>query len=200
MEQRFLREQHSAHHVEQQFLSQKFRLHQFRKRLLRLALLAVQFLRLAICSASTAVLSLRRYSSNGKTRLGVSVAVFGSFIYAAALFGGYTASVILVGYVLLMESNDWLKKTAVKALATLACFSFILLLIGLIPDAFDAVSSLLRTFGLTVSFSFVTNLFGVLTRVVSLLKDLVFAGLIFKSLNQGTIKIPFVDGIVEKYM
>lgn len=135
-----------------------------------------------------------------KTRLGVSVAVFGSFIYAAALFGGYTASVILVGYVLLMESNDWLKKTAVKALATLACFSFILLLIGLIPDAFDAVSSLLRTFGLTVSFSFVTNLFGVLTRVVSLLKDLVFAGLIFKSLNQGTIKIPFVDGIVEKYM
>ncbi len=135
-----------------------------------------------------------------KTRLGVSVAVFGAFIYAAAIFGGYTASTILVGYVLLMESNEWLKKTAVKALATLAFFSFLSLLVGLIPDAFGVISSLLRTFGLTVSFSFVTDIFGVLSRVVSLLEDLVFAGLIFKSLNQGTIKIPVVDGIVEKYM
>lgn len=135
-----------------------------------------------------------------KTRLGVSVAVFGSFIFAAALFGGYTASILLVGYVLLMESNEWLKKTAVKALATLAFFSFLSLLVGLIPDAFSVVSALLNTFSLNVRFEFVNDLFNVLTRAVSLLKDLVFAGLIYKSLNQGTIKIPVVDGIVEKYM
>ena len=79
-------------------------------------------------------------------------------------------------------------------------FSFLSLLVGLIPDAFGVISSLLRTFGLTVSFSFITDIFNVLSRVVSLLEDLVFAGLIFKSLNQGTIKIPVVDGIVEKYM
>ena len=135
-----------------------------------------------------------------KTRLGVSVSVFGAFIFTAALFGGYTAAVLLAGYVLLMESNDWLKKTAVKALATLAFFSFLTLIVGLIPDALNAVSALLSTFGINFRFTFITDLFSVVTRVISLLKDLVFAGLIYKSLNQGTIKIPVVDGLVEKYM
>lgn len=67
-----------------------------------------------------------------KTKLGVSVGIFGAFLYVAALFGGYIAITLLAGYVLLMESNEWLKKTAVKAVATLACFSFLSLLIGLI--------------------------------------------------------------------
>lgn len=74
-----------------------------------------------------------------KTKLGVSVGIFGAFLYVAALFGGYIAITLLAGYVLLMESNEWLKKTAVKAVATLACFSFLSLLIGLIPDAVEVV-------------------------------------------------------------
>lgn len=47
-----------------------------------------------------------------KTKLGVSVGIFGAFLYVAALFGGYIAITLLAGYVLLMESNEWLKKTA----------------------------------------------------------------------------------------
>ena len=55
-----------------------------------------------------------------KTKLGISVGLFGAIIFAVALFGGYIPSILLVGYVLLMETNEWLRKSAVKALATLA--------------------------------------------------------------------------------
>ena len=81
-----------------------------------------------------------------KTKLGVSVGIFGAFLYVAALFGGYIAITLLAGYVLLMESNEWLKKTAVKAVATLACFSFLSLVIGLIPDAVEVVTGVFNVF------------------------------------------------------
>ena len=81
-----------------------------------------------------------------KTKLGVSVGIFGAFLYVAALFGGYIAITLLAGYVLLMESNEWLKKTAVKAVATLACFSFLSLLVGLIPDAVDVITGVFNVF------------------------------------------------------
>lgn len=135
-----------------------------------------------------------------KTKLGISVGIFGAFIYVAAMFGGYVASIILVGYVLLMESNEWLKKTSVKALATLACFSFALLLIGVIPDVLNWIASLINLFGANLHFSFIVEAFNVITKLVGLLKDVVFIVLIYKALNQGTIKLPVVDNLIKKYM
>ena len=97
-----------------------------------------------------------------KTKLGVSVGIFGAFLYVAALFGGYIAITLLAGYVLLMESNEWLKKTAVKAVATLACFSFLSLLVGLIPDAVDVITEVFNVFfnffGNSIHFSIIDNL------------------------------------------
>lgn len=51
-----------------------------------------------------------------KTKLGVSIGLLGAGIFAAALFGGYVATIVLAGYVLLMETNEWLRRAAVKAL------------------------------------------------------------------------------------
>lgn len=135
-----------------------------------------------------------------KTKLGISVGVFGAFIYVAALFGGYVASILLVGYVMLMESNEWLKKTSVKALATLACFSFASLLIGVIPDALDWIASVINVFGANLYFSFINGIFNVILQFISLLKDVVFIVLIYKALNQGTLKLPVVDNLINKYM
>ena len=130
-----------------------------------------------------------------KTKLGVSVAAFGAFIFMAAGVGGFVPAVLLAGYVLLMESNDWLRKTAVKALATLAFFNFIIVLVGLVPDALGAIYTITN-----VRIGFLSDLFNGVVRILGILKDLAFLGLAFKALNQGTVKIPVVDGIVEKYM
>ena len=59
-----------------------------------------------------------------KTKLGISVGLLGAAIYFTSLFSGYLVPVILTGYVLLFEENDWLRKNAVKAVA-LSVVSFI---------------------------------------------------------------------------
>lgn len=135
-----------------------------------------------------------------KTKLGISVGLFGALVFAAALFGGYMSSIIILGYVLLFEANEWLKKSAVKAVATLVVFSFVTAVIGLVPDAINWVANVINTFGGNVRFEFINDVFSDIKGVISILKDLVFLGLIYKALNQGTIKLPVVDDLINKYM
>ena len=135
-----------------------------------------------------------------KTKLGISVGLFGALVFAAALFGGYMSSIIILGYVLLFEANEWLKKSAVKAVATLVAFSFVTAVIGLVPDAINWVANVINTFGGNVHFEFINDVFSDIKGVISILKDLVFLGLIYKALNQGTIKLPVVDDLINKYM
>ena len=52
-----------------------------------------------------------------KTKLGISVGLLGAAIYFTGLFSGYLVAVLLAGYVLMFEENEWLRKNAVKAVA-----------------------------------------------------------------------------------
>ena len=45
-----------------------------------------------------------------KTKLGITIAMFAAAIYVVALVGGYVPAILLGGYVLLREENEWLKK------------------------------------------------------------------------------------------
>ena len=135
-----------------------------------------------------------------KTKLGVSVGLFGAFIFAAAYFGGYMSAILVLGYVLLMESDEWLKKTAVKAVATLAVFSFLIAVVGLIPEGINWLTSVINTFGANVRFEFLNDVFGVVKGFINIVKDVVFLALIVKALSKETIKLPVVDDLIDKYM
>lgn len=135
-----------------------------------------------------------------KTKLGISVGLLGAAIYVAGLAGGYIPALLLVGYVLWFEENEWLKKAAVKAIAVMMCVSFFTQLIGLIPDAFSWLSSLLGVVGLHIGYSWISTVVSVFTKGLDFLRTVVMLILAAKALKQGTIKIPFVDSIIEKYM
>ena len=135
-----------------------------------------------------------------KTKLGVSVGLFGAFTFAAAFFGGYMSAILVLGYVLLMESDEWLKKTAVKAVVTLAVFSFLIAVVGLIPEGINWLTSVINTFGANVRFEFLNDVFSVIKGFINIVKDVVFLGLIVKALSKETIKLPVVDDFIEKYM
>ena len=135
-----------------------------------------------------------------KTKLGVSVGLVGAFVCALAGFGGYVAAAIAVGYVLLFEQNEWLKKTAVKAAATLVVYGFLIVAIGLIPDIITWVLSIFDVLGAEIHLDFITGIFRVITRCIEIFRDLLFVGLTYKAINQGTINVPIVDGLVNKYM
>ena len=81
------------------------------------------------------------------TRLGISVELLGAAIYFMGLFSGYMVAVLLTGYVLLFEENEWLKKGAVKAVALMTFFSLLTAVINLIPNMISFINSIVSAFG-----------------------------------------------------
>lgn len=135
-----------------------------------------------------------------KTRLGISVGMLGAAIYLTGLFSGYLVAVLLTGYVLLFEENGWLKRSAVKAVSLMVFFSFVTVLINLIPNAMSCISYIASMFGGNFHASFISNLVSAVTSIIDIIEKILFIGLGVKALNQGTIAVPVVDKLVSKYM
>ena len=135
-----------------------------------------------------------------KTKLGISVGLLGALLYFAALFGGYIPVILLAGYVLLAEENEWLKKTAVKAVVVLVSFSFLLALLNLIPDCLSWVNSLVSVFKGSFNYSIVSSIMNVLTKAINIIRTCLFLILGAKAFNQGTVAVPVADKIVNKHL
>lgn len=135
-----------------------------------------------------------------KTKLGISVGLMGAIAYFAGLFSGYLVAVLIFGYIMLVEDNPWLRKTAVKSIVLLVAFSALSAVIGLIPDFISFVNTIFNVFGSYFSLSVVTNILAVITSALSILKTVVFLVLGLKALNQGTLTIPVVDSMTNKNM
>jgi uncharacterized membrane protein len=141
-----------------------------------------------------------------KTKLGVSAAVLGAAIYFTGLFSGYMVMILLAGYVLLLEDNVWLRKTAVKAVVLLIAFSAVSTVLGLIPSLISLINSYLNIYGgffisvVSSITSVVSNIISFLQNAISLIKTVLFLILGWKAMNQGTIKVPAIDKLVEKVM
>lgn len=135
-----------------------------------------------------------------KTKLGISVGLLGAGLYFMGLFSGYMVTVLLAGYVLLFEENEWLKKAAVKAISVMVLFSFVSAIINLIPNAMSIIDSLVSMFGGNFYIGFISNLVNAVVTALSVIEKLLLLGLGVKALNQGTIAVPVVDGLINKYM
>lgn len=135
-----------------------------------------------------------------KTKLGISVGLMGAIAYFAGLFSGYLVAVLIFGYIMLVEDNPWLRKTAVKSIVLLVTFSVLSAVIGLIPDFISFVNTIFNVFGSYFSLSVVTNILAVIASALSILKTVVFLVLGLKALNQGTLTIPVVDNMTNKNM
>lgn len=135
-----------------------------------------------------------------KTKIGVTTGMLGAAMCFTALFNGYVVVFLLAGYVLLCEHNDWLRWTAVKVVTTLMCFSVLLAVIGFIPESVGFIDDICRIFKGTFSLNFLVNLTNAVTSGIYLLEKALFLVLGVKALHQGSITIPVVDTMLEKYM
>lgn len=136
-----------------------------------------------------------------KTKLGISVGLLGAIIYFASAFGGgYLAALLLCGYVLLVEDNPWLRKTSVKSVLLLIGFSLLSFVIGFIPDISNMLTSFMTAFNKFYSSNFLSGLGALFDNIISIMKSIIFVILGLKALNQGTIKLPMIDKIIDKYM
>lgn len=135
-----------------------------------------------------------------KAKLGISVGLLGAAIYFTSLFSGYLVPVILTGYVLLFEENDWLRKNAVKAVSLTVFFSFVIVVINLIPNIISFINYIVSMFGGNFHIAFISNLVNAATSAIDIIEKVLFIGLGLKALNQGSISIPVVDKLINKYM
>lgn len=135
-----------------------------------------------------------------KTRLGVTVGLLGAAIYLVGLYGGVLATALLVGYVLVFEENEWLKKSAVKAFVLMMVFSVISSVLYLIPNAIEVISSIINILGIGFYPEIVYNLSSAISGVLNIVETLLFIGLALKALNQGSIAVPVVDQLIDTYM
>ena len=135
-----------------------------------------------------------------KTRLGISAGLLGAAIYFMGLFSGYLVAAALAGYVLLFEENSWLRKSAVKAVSVMAVFSLLITVLNLVPNAISFVDNVVSIFGGSFNVAFLSNLISAAVAALDIIEKLLMIGLGVKALNQGTIAVPVVDKLINKYM
>lgn len=133
-----------------------------------------------------------------KTKLGISVGLMGFITYLACYFGGYIVAILLFGYILLVENNQWLRKTAVKALILTIAFSVLPEIIQLIPEAIEFIGKIVGLFGGNFHASIITGIINLLTSAIGLVKAVLFILLGIKALSQGSITVPIIDDMTNK--
>lgn len=134
-----------------------------------------------------------------KTKLGIPVAVAAAAAWLLGLYGGYVITGIFVGYVLLMEESQNLKKCCLRVLALMLTFSVALTAINLLPNVLDLIYSLLRIINVHFYLEIVHSFFNFLYSAVSLAKTVLFLLLGAAALLNKEIKIPVLDPVIEKF-
>lgn len=135
-----------------------------------------------------------------KTKIGISAGLLGAAMYLLGLLSGYVVLILLAGYVLLAEENQWLRYVAVKAVALCLCFSAINAVIGLIPDILGFIGSVASVFNGTFSYIVISRIITVVLNAVALAKTVLFLLLGLKALRQGDIRIGKVDAFVRSVL
>ena len=135
-----------------------------------------------------------------KTKFGITVSLMAAAVYFTCFFGGYAASIILVGYILIREEDAWLRRTGVKAVALMIGFSLLSTFIGYIPDGIQAINSLLALFDESFSVEILTKILYFLINVLNLVESIVFVVLGFKALKYTETSVPVIDNVVNTHM
>ena len=132
-----------------------------------------------------------------KSKLGIPVKLFAAAAALIGLYGGYVAAIVLVGYVLLAEENEWLKKFCLKVLTLMLVFSAASTVIYLIPNLLDLLYSFLRIFRVYPDLSIIDNIFNLFGSILSLLKTVAFLALAVLGFLNKNLPIPGLDKLLD---
>lgn len=135
-----------------------------------------------------------------KTKLGISVGALGALAYFASLFSGYYALLIVAGYILIAEGDEWLRRMAVKAVAFTVAMSLLNFAVSLVPYAFDIINDVLAFADEYFYPEFISDIVSLLHTLINIAESVVLAILGIKAFSKSTIYIPVVDSLVNKIM
>lgn len=133
-------------------------------------------------------------------RLNISPALLGAVLYFSALFGGYLCTFALALYVLLCETDAFVRRAAVKAPAVMVSFSVLTTLIYLLPDTVNVINVFVSLFGGSFYVGFLSSLANVLAVIVDFVRKVLLLWLGVQALKRTDVHVPFVDKLLSKFM
>jgi len=134
-----------------------------------------------------------------KTKLGISVGLFGAALYFLGLINVLPV-VLLAGYALLFEQNAWLRKTAVKAIGIAIFFAVLSAFVGLLSNAQGLILDIVALFRVSVNLLWLSQILSICRTAISFLQTVLLIMLGFRALLQINIKFGFVDNTIDKHM
>ncbi|MBQ7858035.1 MAG: hypothetical protein IJ351_05280 [Oscillospiraceae bacterium] len=134
-----------------------------------------------------------------KSNLGLPVKIFAALTYLLALFGGYVPAILVTGYILLREDDNFLRRAAVKSMAVLVACSVLSILFNLLPDMVDMLRSMIMIFGGFFSTGFLDNMSAFFANTLSLAKSVVLVLLAVLAVFNKSIDIKPLSAWADKY-
>lgn len=134
-----------------------------------------------------------------KTKLGISIALVGAAMYFLGMFSLIPA-VLLAGYVLIAEENEWVKRQAARMVGVVLLFGLLSIAIGWIDEFVGMLNIVVRWFNDEVYLKVPGNLTGLLQYIISIVKEVFLLVMGIMALNMKSIKFPLVDKLLDKFM
>lgn len=135
-----------------------------------------------------------------KTKLGIPFGLLAAGIYFTGLFGGYLSAILLTAYVFLVEDDEWLRRSSVKAIMLMVLFSLIHIVLGFIPDALGVITNIIGIFAETFTYGKLLQILDAIKGIFSILESILFIALGVSALKGRSILLPVVDKMIYKYM
>ena len=134
-----------------------------------------------------------------KTKLGISIALVGAAMYFLGAFS-FTPAVLLAGYVLIAEENEWVKRQAAKMIGIVLLFGLLSIAIGWIDDVVAVLNIIVRWFNSDVYLSVPANLTSLCRYIISIAKEVLLLVMGFKALGMKNVKFGLIDKPLDKFM
>lgn len=134
-----------------------------------------------------------------KTKLGVSIALVGAAMYFLGALS-FTPAVLLAGYVLIAEQNEWLKRQAAKMIGVVVVFGLLSIAVGWIDDLVSILNIIVRWFDKGAYLSVPANLTSLCQYIISIAKEVILLVMGFMALGMKNFKLGIVDKQLDKFM
>ena len=134
-----------------------------------------------------------------KTKLGISIALVWAAMYFLGMFS-FIPAVLLAGYVLIAEENEWVKRQAARMIGVVLLFGLLSIAIGWIDEIIGMLNIVVRWFNDEVYLKVPGNLTGLLQYIISIAKDVFLLVMGIMALGMKSIKFPLVDKLLDKFM
>ena len=133
-----------------------------------------------------------------KSKLGMPAGIVAAIMYMTGLFGGYFPALLVAGFILLHEDENFIRRAAVKTLVVLFAGSVLNALIYLIPDIVGIFQSLLAIFTIHFGTAFLDNISATFSQSLTLIKTVVLLLLAVLAFFGKTIDLKPLNNWADK--